>query len=72
MKDGATLLNDFLERKRLSREKFAELVEARGPSVGRWINRRRVPSVRQAIKIERATGRAVPVGAWGLVERVTS
>lgn len=68
-KDGATLLRRYMEQHELTLQAFAERLGSTGASVSRWVSRRRVPGIAQAMEIERATRGAVPVEAWARVQR---
>lgn len=63
-KDGATLLREYIEARRLTMHEFAERMGSTHASVSRWLSRDRIPGTAQAVEIERVTRGAVPVAAW--------
>ena len=64
---GAELLNEWLASQR--RTDFAEHLGISLPYLSQLAHGHRVPSLPLAIRIERATGGAVPCRAWGQIER---
>lgn len=61
-KDGATLLDEAMTRRRLTREKAAAKVKTTGATISRLRNRDRGPGLALAFRLRRAFG--IPLEAW--------
>jgi plasmid maintenance system antidote protein VapI len=62
MKPGAAQLRDWMDRRALNQRETAELFGWDETFISQLVNRRRVPGLTNAIRIERETG--IPVESW--------
>lgn len=62
MKTGAELLRDWIERRGYKQTEAAEVLSLQPTFLSMLVNKHRLPSLDNAVKIERLTG--IPVSAW--------
>jgi transcriptional regulator with XRE-family HTH domain len=65
---GMSLLSDYLKTIGATQEQFAKTMNVNQGTVARWCSddprTRKRPTIERAIRIEAATGGAVPVSSW--------
>jgi plasmid maintenance system antidote protein VapI len=61
-KDGAALLDEYMEQHGLTRERVALKVKTTGATISRLVTRSRGPSIELGLRMQRVLG--IPIEAW--------
>lgn len=69
MVEGTRKLRRHLKRNGMSLTEFARLAGVPIPQVSMWRSGRRRPGLASAVKLERASGGAIPVDSWTVAAR---